>query len=174
MYIRVFILASDIDDAVEEKLLVGDKPKVFALTPETRDTVKERVAEKKNEELVDVRSLSSRREFTTSNARIVCSYQKTNAPSSLLSPPSATGSHPTMTSPARPQNGPSPMPNASKSNSFANSGTANLDHSNLPVPTVPTVPHHRSPRRILNPHRATLLGRIRMDTCTSVRATRLL
>ena len=64
MYIRVFILASDIDDAVEEKLLVGDKPKVFALTPETRDTVKERVAEKKDEELVDVRSLSSRREFT--------------------------------------------------------------------------------------------------------------
>lgn len=57
MYIRVFMLASDIDDAVEEKLLVGDKPKV-ALTPETKASVKDRVAEKKDDELASV-SLST-------------------------------------------------------------------------------------------------------------------
>ena len=53
MYIRVFMMASDIDDQVEEKLLVGDKPKV-TLSSEAKIPVKDRIAEKKDEELVEL------------------------------------------------------------------------------------------------------------------------
>ncbi|OCB92030.1 actin cytoskeleton organization protein [Sanghuangporus baumii] len=50
IYIRVFLLASDIDDVVEEKLLIGDRPKV-ADTAESKVPLKDRLPERKEEEL---------------------------------------------------------------------------------------------------------------------------
>lgn len=50
----MFLLASDIDDTVEEKLLIGDRPKV-ADGPETRLPLRERIGERKEEELAEVR-----------------------------------------------------------------------------------------------------------------------
>lgn len=54
MYIRVFLLASDIDDTVEEKLLIGDRPKVADL-PENKIPLRERIHLRKENELDEVR-----------------------------------------------------------------------------------------------------------------------
>lgn len=53
IYIRVFLLASDIDDTVEEKLLIGDRPKV-ADGPETRIPLRERIGQRKEAELAEL------------------------------------------------------------------------------------------------------------------------
>ena len=47
------MLASDIDDVVEEKLLIGDRPKV-ADTAESKVPLKDRLPEQKEEELSEV------------------------------------------------------------------------------------------------------------------------
>ncbi|PAV24074.1 actin cytoskeleton organization [Pyrrhoderma noxium] len=53
IYIRVFLLATDIDDTVEEKLLIGDRPKV-ADTPENKIPLRERIHERKEDELKEL------------------------------------------------------------------------------------------------------------------------
>lgn len=53
IYIRAFQLASDLDDTVEDKLLIGDRPKP-SLDPENRLPLKERLAKRKAEELDEV------------------------------------------------------------------------------------------------------------------------
>lgn len=53
IYIRVFLLATDIDDTVEEKLLIGDRPKV-ADTPENKTPLRERIHERKEDELKEL------------------------------------------------------------------------------------------------------------------------
>ncbi|KAH8116753.1 actin cytoskeleton organization protein [Phellopilus nigrolimitatus] len=50
IYIRVFLLASDIDETVEEKLLIGDRPKVADI-PENKIPLKERIHVRKEAEL---------------------------------------------------------------------------------------------------------------------------
>ncbi|KAL5489723.1 MDM20 [Sanghuangporus weigelae] len=55
IYIRAFLLASDIDDVVEEKLLIGDRPKV-ADTAESKVPLKDRLPERKEEELSELSS----------------------------------------------------------------------------------------------------------------------
>ncbi|OCH92238.1 hypothetical protein OBBRIDRAFT_791472 [Obba rivulosa] len=50
VYIRAFQLASDLDDTVEDKLLIGDRPKP-SNDPENRLPLKERLAKRKQEEL---------------------------------------------------------------------------------------------------------------------------
>ena len=56
IYIRVFLLATDIDDTVEEKLLIGDRPKV-ADTPENKIPLRERIHERKEDELKEVNTI---------------------------------------------------------------------------------------------------------------------
>lgn len=53
MYIRAFQQGSDLDDSVEEKLLIGDRPKQSA-DPEKRLPLKERLLQKKEETLANV------------------------------------------------------------------------------------------------------------------------
>lgn len=53
IYIRVFSQASDLDDVVEEKLIVGDPPKTVD-TEETKIPLKERLPNTKDGELEDV------------------------------------------------------------------------------------------------------------------------
>ena len=55
VYIRAFQHASDLDDTVEDKLLVGDRPKV-GHNPEHQLPLKERLAIRKEEELAEVLS----------------------------------------------------------------------------------------------------------------------
>lgn len=50
----MFQLASDIDDTVEEKLLIGDRPKVIE-NSENKHPLKERLPERRDEELSEVR-----------------------------------------------------------------------------------------------------------------------
>ncbi|KAF5373874.1 hypothetical protein D9758_000631 [Tetrapyrgos nigripes] len=53
MYIRIFMMASDLDDSIEEKLLVGDRPKL-SLDPEKRRPLKERIVDCKESELEEL------------------------------------------------------------------------------------------------------------------------
>ncbi|THU87266.1 hypothetical protein K435DRAFT_782074 [Dendrothele bispora CBS 962.96] len=53
MYIRIFMMASDLDDTIEEKLLVGDRPKLSP-DPEKQRPLKERLADRKDEELEEL------------------------------------------------------------------------------------------------------------------------
>ena len=50
IYIKAFQLASDLDDSVEDKLLIGDRPKP-SHDPETKLPRKERLAARKQEEI---------------------------------------------------------------------------------------------------------------------------
>ncbi|KAH9951453.1 actin cytoskeleton organization protein [Amylocystis lapponica] len=50
LYIRAFQLASDLDDMVEDKLLIGDRPKP-SFDPETKLPLSERLSRRKQEEL---------------------------------------------------------------------------------------------------------------------------
>lgn len=54
MYIRVFQQASDIDESFEEKLLVGDRPKVYE-SSESKVPIRERLPERREEETKEVR-----------------------------------------------------------------------------------------------------------------------
>lgn len=54
IYIRAFQHASDLDDIVEEKLLIGDRPKKSP-EPEVQLPLKERLAIRKPEETAEVR-----------------------------------------------------------------------------------------------------------------------
>lgn len=53
IYIRAFQLASDLDDIVEDKLLIGDRPKP-SLDPEIKLPLKERLARRREEELKEL------------------------------------------------------------------------------------------------------------------------
>jgi N-terminal acetyltransferase B complex non-catalytic subunit len=53
VYIRAFQQASDLDDTVEDKLLVGDRPKQ-SHDPESKLPLKERLAIRKQDELDEV------------------------------------------------------------------------------------------------------------------------
>ena len=53
IYIKAFQLASDLDDTVEDKLLIGDRPKP-SFDPENKAPLKERLAVKKQEEVDEV------------------------------------------------------------------------------------------------------------------------
>ena len=53
IYIKAFQLASDLDDSVEDKLLIGDRPKP-SYDPETKLPLKERLVAKKQEEIAEV------------------------------------------------------------------------------------------------------------------------
>ncbi len=53
IYIKAFQLASDLDDSVEDKLLIGDRPKP-SHDPETQLPLKERLASRKHEEISEV------------------------------------------------------------------------------------------------------------------------
>ncbi|OBZ75813.1 N-alpha-acetyltransferase 25, NatB auxiliary subunit [Grifola frondosa] len=55
IYIRAFQLASDLDDTVEDKLLIGDRPKPSS-DPENKLPLKERLAKRKQEELDELTS----------------------------------------------------------------------------------------------------------------------
>ncbi|KAE9409642.1 actin cytoskeleton organization protein [Gymnopus androsaceus JB14] len=52
-YIKAFSQASDLDDVVEEKLLVGDRPQ---MSPDKRISLKERLSERLEEELAELTS----------------------------------------------------------------------------------------------------------------------
>ena len=52
MYIRAFQQASDLDDSVEDKLLIGDRPKP-SNDPENQQPLRERLIKKKDEEVED-------------------------------------------------------------------------------------------------------------------------
>lgn len=54
MYIRALQMASDLDETVEDKLLVGDRPKV-ATDAEGRKANREKLLERTDEELAEVR-----------------------------------------------------------------------------------------------------------------------
>lgn len=54
MYIRAFQQASDLDDSVEDKLLIGDRPKP-SNDPENQQPLRERLVKKKDDEIEDVR-----------------------------------------------------------------------------------------------------------------------
>ena len=54
IYIKIFQSASDLDDTVEDKLLIGDRPKP-SVDPDTKLPLKERLALQKPEELEEVR-----------------------------------------------------------------------------------------------------------------------
>jgi N-terminal acetyltransferase B complex non-catalytic subunit len=51
------MMASDLDDSIEEKLLVGDRPKL-SLDPEKRRPLKERVTDRKESELEEVHAFA--------------------------------------------------------------------------------------------------------------------
>ncbi|KAJ6630878.1 actin cytoskeleton organization protein [Mycena sp. CBHHK59/15] len=53
-YIRAFQQGSDLDDSVEEKLLIGDRPK--QTSPHNKVALKERLRERKEEELAELTS----------------------------------------------------------------------------------------------------------------------
>jgi len=53
LYIRTFQIASDVDDIVEDKLLIGDRPKP-SFDPETKLPLHERLANRKPEELEEL------------------------------------------------------------------------------------------------------------------------
>lgn len=54
IYIKVFQHASDLDDSVEEKLLIGDRPKP-SNDPDNKLPLEERLTKRKQEEVDDVR-----------------------------------------------------------------------------------------------------------------------
>ena len=56
MYIRAFQQASDLDDSVEDKLLIGDRPKP-SNDPENQQPLRERLAKRKDDEIEDVRPM---------------------------------------------------------------------------------------------------------------------
>ena len=58
IYIKAFQLASDLDDTVEDKLLIGDRPKP-SYDPETKLPLNERLAMKKPEEIAEVATSNS-------------------------------------------------------------------------------------------------------------------
>lgn len=60
IYIRAFQIASDLDDAVEDKLLIGDRPKP-SLDPESQLPLKDRLAKRKQQELDEVHLMFNRR-----------------------------------------------------------------------------------------------------------------
>ena len=53
IYIRALQQASDLDDTVEEKLLIGDRPKQ-SHDPENKIPLEERLVARKSEELEEV------------------------------------------------------------------------------------------------------------------------
>ena len=53
IYIKAFQLASDLDDTVEDKLLIGDRPKP-SHDPETKLPLQERLAARKQGEVDEV------------------------------------------------------------------------------------------------------------------------
>ncbi|EIW60342.1 actin cytoskeleton organization protein [Trametes versicolor FP-101664 SS1] len=53
VYIKAFQLASDLDDSVEDKLLIGDRPKP-SYDPETKLPLNERLATRKPEEIAEL------------------------------------------------------------------------------------------------------------------------
>lgn len=53
IYIKVFQQASDLDDSVEDKLLIGDRPKP-SHDPENQLPLNERLAKRRSEELEDL------------------------------------------------------------------------------------------------------------------------
>lgn len=54
LYIRAFQQASDIDDTVEEKMLIGDRPRQ-SLGPEARASMKARLLQISDAEFAEVR-----------------------------------------------------------------------------------------------------------------------
>ncbi len=54
IYIRVFGQASDIDDEVEEKVLIGDPPKYGLGENAPKEHLKERLPHRKQDELSEV------------------------------------------------------------------------------------------------------------------------
>lgn len=58
IYIKAFQLASDLDDTVEDKLLIGDRPKPSS-DPATKLPLNDRLAARKQEEIDEVLSFSS-------------------------------------------------------------------------------------------------------------------
>ncbi|KAJ6547637.1 actin cytoskeleton organization protein [Mycena capillaripes] len=52
LYIRAFQQGSDLDDTVEEKLLIGDRPK--HTSPQNKLTLKDRIRQYKDEELIEL------------------------------------------------------------------------------------------------------------------------
>jgi len=58
IYIRAFQHASDLDETVEEKLLIGDRPKKSP-DPETNLPLSQRLAIRKPEEVAEVSPLPS-------------------------------------------------------------------------------------------------------------------
>jgi N-terminal acetyltransferase B complex non-catalytic subunit len=52
VYIRAFQQGSDLDDTVEEKLLIGDRPK--HTSGQNKLTLKDRLRQRTDEELVEV------------------------------------------------------------------------------------------------------------------------
>lgn len=72
MYIRAFQQASDLDDTVEDKLLVGDRPKQ-SHDPESKLPLKERLAIRKQDELDEVHSVIRNVWRTDSDAMFVIS-----------------------------------------------------------------------------------------------------
>ena len=58
IYIKIFQSASDLDDTVEDKLLIGDRPKP-SVDPDTKLPLKERLAVQRPEELEEVCSRSA-------------------------------------------------------------------------------------------------------------------
>ncbi|KAI0748133.1 N-acetyltransferase B complex non catalytic subunit-domain-containing protein [Daedaleopsis nitida] len=59
IYIKAFQLASDLDDSVEDKLLIGDRPKP-SNDPQTKLPLKERLAARKQEEIDELSPDESR------------------------------------------------------------------------------------------------------------------
>lgn len=56
LYIRAFQQASDLDDTVEEKLLIGDRPKQSS-NPENRLPLRERLLQRKEADLEEVHTV---------------------------------------------------------------------------------------------------------------------
>lgn len=52
MYIRAFQQGSDLDDTVEEKLLIGDRPK--QTSPQDKLALKDRLRQRREEDLSEV------------------------------------------------------------------------------------------------------------------------
>lgn len=73
IYIKAFQLATDLDDTVEDKLLIGDRPKP-SLDPEVRLPLKERLAKRTEEELQEV--WVSQSHCLVTCLSMACSFEK--------------------------------------------------------------------------------------------------
>lgn len=93
IYIRAFQHASDLSEAVEEKLLIGDRPKQPA-DPECTVPLDERLEQRKTEELAEVGSFHRFTVHIRSYSRgISCdSSRQMSTPFSIMVKPWETGS----------------------------------------------------------------------------------